>query len=230
MINLPDYWMQRPPMELDGLERSAFDELFARARSSGAERPIDYNLPYPKWQFLCYLADRHAIVLHGTGDADIRVFEPRKSMDLNEFGNRMAVYAAGDGLWAMYFAIIDRKRFPMTLTNACVRLADAEGNISEPRYVFSISRTALRHQPWRAGVVYLLPAETFEVQPPLPFGEYQVLVPQYASLVQVTPIARLEITPEDFPFLGSIRGHDDERLAQYAHAMQTGGPWPDSGE
>jgi hypothetical protein len=52
-------------------------------------------------------------------------------------------------------------------------------------------------------------------------------VPQLASLVPVKPIARLEVTPEDFPFLKDIRGLDDTRLHEYGQAMQAGAPWPD---
>jgi hypothetical protein len=70
--------------------------------------------------------------------------------------------------------------------------------------------------------------DTFMAQPPLPFGPYEVHIPQLASPAPVTPLARLEIEPGDFPFLAQIRGHEDARLPEYAQAVQTGGPWPDS--
>jgi hypothetical protein len=35
------------------------------------------------------------------------------------------------------------------------------------------------------------------------------------------------IAPEDFPFLTHIRGHNDQRLQEYATALQTGAPWPE---
>jgi hypothetical protein len=224
---LPDYWLQRPHVELGSQISSDFDRLFARARAAGAIIPINYTLQVPKWQFLCYLADRQGVVLHGTGDSHIQVFEPRPSNDLNEFGAQTAVYAAGDGLWAMFFAILDRNNYPMATSNACIRLVSEAGEISEPRYVFSISRSALRQQPWRNGTVYVLPGDTFVNQPPLRFGPYEVRVPQLASLVPVKPLAQLEVAPEDFPFLKEIRGLDDARLEEYGQAMQTGAPWPD---
>ncbi len=92
--------------------------------------------------------------------------------------------------------------------------------------MFSISHYALIHQPWRKGVVYLLPADTFINQPSLRFGEYEVRLPQLASLVPVTPLAYLEVDPTDFPFITDVRGLDDARLAEYGQAMQTGAPWP----
>ncbi len=225
---LPDYWLKRPAGNLDNQARSEFDLLLTRIKSGGTNALIEYKIPTPRWQFLCHIAEHHGIALHGTGDPNIKIFEPRKSDDLNPFGNRKAVYAAGDGLWSMFYAVIDRDRYPMSLNNACIRLADASGYVSEPRYMFSISQTALRQRPWRTGIVYLLPADTFEAMPPQPFGSYQILVPQLASLEPVTPLARLEVAPEDFPFLNEIMGHEDSRMEEYARAMMTGGPWPDS--
>jgi hypothetical protein len=224
---LPEYWLQRPKMEIDSETHSNFDHLFARIKSSRTNSWINYTFPAPKWQFLCYLADQHGVVLHGTGDPHIQVFEPRPSNDLSEFGAQTAVYAAGDGLWALFFAILDRSHFPMSTSNACIRLVDEAGQVSEPRYVFSISQSALRQQPWRKGMVYLLPGDTFVNQPSLRFGPYEVIIPQLASLVPVKPFAQLEVTPEDFPFLKDIRGIDEARLQEYGQAMQTGAPWPE---
>jgi hypothetical protein len=93
--------------------------------------------------------------------------------------------------------------------------------------VFSISRSALPNRPWRSGTVYVLRGDTFELQPPLRFGEFEVRIPQLASLVPVRPIARVAVEPEDFPFLADIRAHHDDRLAEYAHALETGAPWPE---
>lgn len=224
---LPDYWLPRPAMALDPQKQAAFDELLAQAKDAGPDKALPYTLPFPRWQFLCYVADQRGVALHGTGNPTIRRFEPRQPIDLTDFGNQRAVYAAGDGIWAMFYAVVDRTTYAMSISNACVRLADATGWASEPHYVFSVSRWALAQQPWRTGFVYLLPADTFTVQPPQPFGPYEVHVPQLASFEPVAPLARLAIEPADFPFLAAIRPHDDERLSEYAHAMQTGGPWPD---
>jgi hypothetical protein len=224
---LPDYWLQRPNIEYDAQTRTAFDKLFASVKADVTNPRIDYGLPAPKWQFLCYLADQQGVVLHGTGDPQIQVFEPRPSNDLTEFGAQTAIYAAGDGLWAMFFAILDRSRYHLATSNACIRLVNESGQVSEPRYVFSISQDALRQQPWRKGTVYLLPADTFVNQPSLQFGPYEVRVPQLASLVPVKPFAQLEVAPDDFPFLKDIRGLDDDRLEAYGQAMQAGAPWPD---
>ncbi len=223
---LPEYWLTRPNVPIDKQAHSAFDELLDAARRIGGCPTIDYTLPWSKWQFLCYLADHHDIALHGSGNPAIALFEPRQSNDLVEFGNQKAIYAASDGLWSMFFAIVNRERVT-SVTNACVRLTDEAGVVHGPYYVFSVSRWALPNQPWRTGTVYLLPRSTFTTQPPMSFGPNQVHIAQLASFVPVQPLAKLTVTPADFPFLAQIRGHDDERLQEYATALQTGAPWPE---
>ena len=222
---LPDYWLTRPSGDIDEGAHKAFDELLAAALRTGGCPTIPFTLPWPKWQFLCYLADHHGIALHGSGDPDITLFEPRQSMDLHEFGNQKAVYAASDGLWAMFFAIVDRQRVG-SITNGCIRLADPAGGLHGPYYIFSVSQSALPARPWRTGTVYLLPRETFTAQAPMAFGPNEVRIAQLASFVPVRPVAKLTVTPEDFPFLMQIRGHDDRRLQEYVTALQTGAPWP----
>lgn len=228
-MQLPDYWLPRPPMRLDASTWSAFDRLLADNQAPGAGRMITYTLPAPKWQFLCYAAEQQPIALHGSGNPSITVFEPRLSDDLNDFGRQRAIYAAADGIWALFFAIIDRDRYPMSISNACIRVAESPGVLGEPHYVFSINQTALAQQPWRRGVVYLLPRASFVSEQPIAWGPAMVHTAQLASLSPVTALAGLEVGPEDFPMLRQIRGHADDGLAAIAQAMRTGGPWPTGG-
>lgn len=222
---LPDYWLTRPAASLDQSAQTAFDALLQASLRSGGCPTIHYTLPWPKWQFLCHLADHHETVLHGSGDVDIALFEPRQSNDIHDFGNQKAIYAASDGLWAMFFAVVDRARVG-SVVNACIRVTDELGMLSGPFYLFSVSQSALPSQPWRSGMVYILPRSTFTGQSPATVGSSEVHIAQLASSVPVQPLAKLEVAPEDFPFLKQIRGHDDTRLPEYATAMQTGAPWP----
>lgn len=223
MTDLPSYFLPRPAMPQDAATLSAFAHLHAMmARGSGEE--IAYDLEAPRWQFLCHLTDTKNIVLHGSGNPDIALFEPRKSDDVNPFGDRKAVYAASDGIWPIYFAILDRDRFPMSLINSSVRIVEGERR-SEPHYFFSISKQVLDQKPYRRGTVYLLPRATFEQQPPMRDGERTIELPQWASLEPVVPLAKLSIGPEDFPFLAQMRGHDDETTFAKARANPDGFPW-----
>jgi hypothetical protein len=164
-------------------------------------------------------------VLHGSGQPGIRVFEPRQSNDLSEFGNRRAVYAASDGIWPIYFAVMDREGGVTSLVNACAWLVGADGGRSGPYYYFSINADALSRRPWRHGTIYILPRVTFEQQPPLHAQGLQVEVAQWASLVPVRPLARLAVEPEDFPFLAQIHAHDPRVLRERAARDPDGFPW-----
>jgi hypothetical protein len=224
-MEFPAYWLRRPELLADTETLTAFDRLLDQAQAHGPDRPIDYQLSAPKWQFLCHAAERANLVLHGSGDPGIGQFEPRQPADSLEFSNRRAVFAATDGIWPIYYAVLDRERYPMMLCNACVRACLATGEVSDPHYFFSISDTALAQRPWRPGVVYLLPAGSFETQPPLAVGDVRVQVAQAASPVPVTPVAKLMVDPGDFPFLEEIRGHDDELLQARIAADPAGFPW-----
>jgi hypothetical protein len=224
-FQLPDYWLPRREYLVSEDLRRDFDRLLAKAGEEEADAPLDYRLDAPKWVFLCYAAEQHGLALHGSANGDIRLFEPHQPQDLNEFGAQMAVYAAADGIWPMYFAIVDRER-ATTLTNACIRIEFATGLLSQPYYLFSLDRRALKQHPYRNGFVYLLPGESFSAEPSIPFGEVVIRTAQLVSPVAVKPLAKLSVAPADFPFLAQMLAHDDARLEEYAAAIRSGLPWP----
>jgi hypothetical protein len=217
-------------MRLESATRSAIEEFISQPEDGqlDAETIVRHNGgDVSPCEFLRGIAERREIAFHGTGDPNIEAFEPRHPVDYAPFGNQKAVFATSDPIWAMFYAIVDRARYPITLNNGCIALMDSEGRPGPPHYYFSISRGALEKQPWRTGYVYLLPAQGFVEQPPGPYAGHVARVPQLASPVAVRPFARLRVAPDDFPFLAHIRGHDDERLAEYAEAVMAAGPWPE---
>lgn len=222
---LPPYFLPRPPMDLDADLIAAFDRLLADATQRGPEEAIDYTLDAPKWQFLCYLCEAHDVIMHGSGSADITEFEARQSNDTEEFGNRRAVYAASDGIWPMYFAIANRDGPVGSLINACFRVVDGEGNRSRPYYFFSINEDAFEGNTWRNGMVYVLPRATFEQQPLDDSRGMKVEIEQWASPVNVKPLAKLDITPDDFPFLAQVRGHNNAIIGERVKLNPGGFPW-----
>jgi hypothetical protein len=219
-------------MSLSPSTRAAIDDLLSVA-DDAPNLPLDVNALLRRhgdidpWKFLCGVADRRRIAFHGTGDAGIESFEPRQPVDFAPFGDQKAVFATTDPIWAMFYAIVDRDRHETTLNNGCIILLDTSGRPGTPHYYFSIGRDALQERPWRSGYVYLLPADSFVEQAPGVYGGNAARVPQLASPVPVVPFARLRVSSRDFPFLAQIRGHEDERLAEYAQAVMTASPWPD---
>ena len=223
MADFPDYLLARPPMALTPELEAAFDALFVSA-AGGA---LDYALAAPKWQWLCWLCERHEVVLHGTADPAIELFQPIQPIDLTDFGSREAVYGASDGIWPLYFAILDRTGYAMSLNNAAVCRCYPGGRRGVPHYFFSISAPALARRPFQSGWVYILPRQSFVPQPPFRDADGEIAVLQWASPLPVRPLARLAVDPEDFPFLAQLRGHDDATMMQRARANPGGFPWLD---
>ena len=217
------YWLSRPGPEPDAATRAQFDALLAAGLAAGPATAIDYRLAAPKWQFLCHVADRGEAVLHGSSDPDIARFEPRQSNDIAEFGNRTAVYAAADGLWAMFFAILDRPRHRMSLTNSCFRVLGRDGSASEPYYYFAVNNEVLDQDQFSPGTVYLLPPARFERERPYVEGGRRVLTAHAASLEPVEPLAKVAVEPDDFPL--RIRGYDMATHLARIDADPGGFPW-----
>ena len=223
-MDLPFWLLTCPPMPRDHATKASFDNLLDRAIEEGPGQFIDYTLAAPRWQFLTHVAGRRGIVLHGSGNPNIGRLEPRQADDVDPFGNQAAVYAASEGIWPMFFAILDREHFATgLLVNGCTYIAGE----SDPFYFFSISQAALDRRPWREGTVYLLPASDFERQPFMSVGDVPVSSGQVASRRPVVPIAKLPVAPADFPFLEQVRGHDDAATIARARANPDGFPWLD---
>lgn len=224
-MQLPDYWLPRPPLSLDAEVLHQLEALYATVALGRGDWMEE--LPLPAWQFLCWLTDRKGHLLHGTGDPAIPCFEPRQSNDAGEFGGRKAVYAASDGIWPIFFAVVDRERYPMTLTNAAIRVEGPEGRAQESYYYFALTDQVLARQPWREGVVYVLPKEGFEQESPRQVEGAIIHTNHWASLNPVKPLAKLRVRPSDFPFLGQIRPQDDQELMKRIRANPEGFPWQD---
>ena len=72
-MRLPDYWLTRPNLAPDANAQKAFDELLTTTLGRGGCPTLLYNLPWPKWQFLCHVADQHHLALQLQID---EVFDP----------------------------------------------------------------------------------------------------------------------------------------------------------
>jgi hypothetical protein len=173
---------------------------------------ITWDLPWPRHRFVEWLTQRRLVIFHGSPLADIETFVPRRgSIELFDHGgrgNRGAVYGTPYGLWSMWFAVIDRSKLEGSIRNGVFNFESAGGETLDV-YNFSVHHEHLDKEIWRTGTLYLLPPDTFEAIPFYPGGPPSN---EWASTVELRPIARLEIRPEDFPFLDRVGGHDDSEL------------------
>jgi hypothetical protein len=200
-------------MRLTDAKRQAFAALIEPARRHGDGQPIAYRCPFPKYEFFGYLVTELGYLLHGSRAPDLAVFEPRPASDLYAFSAQRAVYAASDGIWPMVFAIRDRRPHQGTFFNGCSRVVHGDGTFSEPYYHFALAADGLRERPWTTGTIYVLPRETFVPHPLVHEDGLLVTLEEWASAEAVRPVAKLEVRPDDFPFLDAFWGYDPERLA-----------------
>ncbi len=211
-----------PRLALTAEKEAAFQRLLEGilAHPDGGE--IDYRLAWPRYEFVQFLMGRDLFIFHGSNKRDIDEFAPvRTSVELfdrNGVGNLQAVYGTHDGLWAMFFAVVNRKQLRGSIRNGVMYLHNRGGEALAV-YNFSVNQEQLSEQPWCEGALYFLPREAFKRQ----MMTEESYSNEWACDTAVKPLARLALKPEDFPFLGQIGGHDDgvllraETLAKKVH-------------
>jgi hypothetical protein len=196
--------IRRAIRPLDEKQRVAFDHLFDSAQQSGPNTLIDYNLPYPKSNFVNYLCDWRGFVIHGSPIHDLEVLQPiRKSGDDNEFGNRQQIFGSPDAIWAMWFAILDKSKYNLT-RNGCVRVGLGTRRVKY--YYFELPNNNRENKPFTDGMLYITRAEDFPDKRPYPLLDYfNAEIEEWGSTTPITPLARIKIKPEDFPYLDQVQ-------------------------
>ncbi|MEO7844913.1 MAG: hypothetical protein ABIR82_06220 [Nocardioides sp.] len=221
--SVPDFYIPRPGF-WSAVEAGEFELLYAaQVQRSRAGHRIDYRLDIPKWKFLCWLAETKDLLLHGSNLATLRTLEPRRPRDTSEFGGQEAVFGSSDAVWAMFYAVADR-RVATSLVNGCFSTRrDGEDSFF---YYFSVNDDALAKGAWRSGTMYVLPRDTFQREAPAegadPSSEHQ-----WASLEPVSPVAALDVKPEDFPLFAEVRGHDVDEVIARSTRDPDAFPWLD---
>jgi hypothetical protein len=181
-----------------------FNRLFNSALLYQTKQPIEYNLPYPKIDFLNYLCDARGLVAHGSNNQDLEVLEPvRYSTDSSEFGNRQQIFASPDAIWAMWFAILDKGRIRVT-RNGCIGIGSELKR--EKYYHFELNREVKDQFPFTTGTLYFARAENFPTRhriPALNFfgGDFE----EWGSAEPVKPLAKIQVEPKDFPYLDQVQ-------------------------
>ncbi|WP_420632020.1 hypothetical protein [Candidatus Leptofilum sp.] len=211
----PDYptgqGLLPPEMQLDAGKEADFAALLDEVLG-GNGRILTYTLPYPKHEFLRYLAAQEKFIFHGSAKPDIEEFSTRRtSMELKDRsgrGNVQGIYGTHDGLWPLFFAVVNRSKLPGSIRNGVQYFQNDAGD-EIGVYNFSINQEWLDKEPWHSGTLYVLPRETFRRMPLSAAGG---LSNEWVSEVPVKPLVRIPISPEDFPFLDQVGGHDDSEL------------------
>jgi hypothetical protein len=208
----PAHYLEAPDLELDPRKRATFDAMYQAALDQGPNSIIDYRADYPKHEFLAYLVKHKDVLLHGSNNGGISVLKPKWQTDY--LGKPVkAIFATPDGIWPMFFAILDREVYQGSLRNGCFWVHDPEGD-PHKCYHFSINAAALPHEPRTDGTIYVVPRDSFRRGRDLADQPLE----EWTSTEPVRPLARLPVRPEDFPFLRQVEGHDEATLARLERA------------
>lgn len=198
----PVWPIRRRVVPVDDDRRRAFDELLDIWLGRG--ELIAYDLPYSKIEFLNYACDWCRLVAHGTQRDGLNTLEPvRLSTDSTEFGNRQQIFCSPDAAWAMWFAILDKSRTRVT-RNGCVRIGEGARRVKY--YHFALPKSQRSGPPFSQGTIYLARPEHFPSRHRIPQleyfgGEYE----EWGSESPVAALARLNVNPQDFPYLSEVR-------------------------
>jgi len=186
--------------------QSAFDDLLDSALAGAPNHQIEYDLPYPKADFLNYACDWRGLVAHGSILPDLDVLEPvRLTKDIHEFGNRQQIFCSPDGMWALWFAILDKSKIYLT-ENGCVRVGRGARRVKY--YHFDLPAANRDQPPFREGMIYFSRVADFPDRRPYPLLEwFDAEIEEWGSTRPVTPLAKLPVSPEDFPYLEQVQFH-----------------------
>jgi hypothetical protein len=185
-----------PPPVVDPATRARFataaDALLAGRASA---------VPEPRLDFIRWLAENRLVVFHGSPRDDLlELSTERRSRDSTAWGNQQAVYASKDPVWAIYFACLRRDHGWTGTKNGS--MGRAGGSLFPRRYFFLHNRGSASPERFGPGSLYLLSPATFVADKPLAGA---IDTAHLVSHEPVEPLARLDVTPDDFPFRDRIR-------------------------
>ena len=196
--------IQRVVTSVEQVRKQAFDILLDTALAGDLRKPISYNLPFPKAEFLNYVCDWRGFVVHGSPILDLQTLEPvRKSRDDNEFGNRQQIFCSPDAIWAMWFAILEKGKFKQT-RNGSVRVGRGTGRIKY--YHFELPKENKANHPFTEGMIYIARAQDFPDKRPYPILDwFDGEIEEWGSTQPVIPLTRIRVSPRDFPYINMVQ-------------------------
>jgi hypothetical protein len=209
------YW-EGPDRGLTSGQELSFSHLFEALKRNTPGSLLPYRLEYPKHEFLTYLVEYKNILLHGSNVTNIRHLIPfRLSTSDHNWEKRNAIYAFSDGILPIFYAVLDRANYRDSIRDDVAKAIDDVSGETRKYYYFSLSIAMLTKQVWKNGMIYILDRSPFE-QLKDDSGD---LLDEWTCSRPVPVLARLPVSPADFPFLTRVLVHT-ERSASDAPARR----------
>ncbi|MGM0884911.1 MAG: hypothetical protein ACQEXQ_28200 [Bacillota bacterium] len=183
-----------PRITFSNIEINEYNKLFDEAINK--DGLVRYTSSFPKQRFIQYIARNKNVLLHGSNNRFIQKFETRRQTLYNgEYVN--AVFATKDGIWPVFYAVLDKSKLHGNIRNACLEIRKGE-----KFHFFSISQESKFNNPWTNGMIYFLPINTFHKA-----SNEIVSFDEWVSKVSVIPLARIEVEVKDFYFHTKVSVH-----------------------
>ncbi|MED1204109.1 hypothetical protein [Heyndrickxia acidicola] len=202
MVNFLKIWvltisrllkMDEIPLTQDAIVE--FDRLYQKLIESGESTLSSHSSSYPIYMFLNYIIEKKAVLIHGSNHPEITSFEPRESA-LFSGKPIKAVFASSDGIWSLFFAVVNRNAVH-SLRNLCISIPARKG--VKRYYYFSIDQGS-NHDVWTKGTIYVLPKKLFK---------QGGIKNEWVCEQEVKPLAKIKVIPKDFPFLKKVSRHKE---------------------
>ncbi len=210
-VRLPP-WAQKYFIDMESLpeqsseiieKEKSFEELFESTLQNKRETVpvIEYNLPYPKEDFLVFLVGYKNVVLHGSGQ-NLDLVSPKQANDSSkQSGNKEAVYSVDDPVLPIFYAIQDRSKLHGMIESGHYTEENDETGEIKSEYVFKIPKKYQGTSPWKQGFVYIFNKNEFHPEE----DDHGNLSGEWTSRKPVKPIAKLLVSSEDFRYLDKIQ-------------------------
>jgi len=196
----PGAGLESPMAETDPEEDEAFEHVWNFMAHPSHADEVDLG-GLSMVRFLSWLTGRKLAVFHGTNRIDGDRLEPAEwpHVNVGSVPTDRYVYGGSDAFCSMFFALMDE---PAARTGSHGFDLFHNGQGTTVRlYQFALASDALARRPFTAGALYLLPRETFSPVRLYPGGPPTA---EWFCPEPVRPLARLIVTPDDFPFLDRI--------------------------
>lgn len=193
-------FLSQPLLKLDSEQELLFEHIFQNNLSQENTPSLITEIPFPKFKFLYFILKTKNVLLHGSNQKNLEILIPQKQTDYK--GDAVnAVFASGDAIWPIFFAILDQKIYKGGIRNACIKIQHNQQKESH-YYFFSLEKAGLLQKPWTDGMIYVVSKESFN-----PTSTGIVRFDEWMSNDPIKILMALHVQPNDFPFLNNISGH-----------------------
>ncbi|MCT2535137.1 hypothetical protein NC661_11505 [Aquibacillus koreensis] len=187
------HFLKEAELKLNSQQENELNQVFYKILDAkGAFFTYSSNIPIHV--FLNYIVENKQVLVHGSNNRGITQFEPRTQTLANGIPVK-AVFASSDGIWSLFFAVVNRKSVH-SLRNMCITIPTQKG--IKRYYYFSIAKQN-NDRYWTNGTIYILPKCTFE---------QGGVKSEWITNQHVTPLAKINVSPSNFPFCDQVSKHN----------------------